>query len=72
MAKKRKYQEYQYIPGDLFVFPNGLQAIVMEVDEYNDATKVKALNPDPELGKVGWFQEGEDWVCMAYNIITAN
>jgi hypothetical protein len=63
-----------YIIGDLFIMADGHETLVMEVNENDWPMKLRSLDPSPELGKIGWFQEGEDWVVFAYTIFggTAN
>lgn len=61
-----------YKPGDLFVFPSGFETIVMEVNERNWPIKVKAVHPDPALGKRGWFLENDEWVVFSYDILNYN
>lgn len=48
-----------------------VETIVIEVED-GRATKLKAVNPDDDLGKVGWFKEGDDWVTFDYDIVTRN
>lgn len=62
----------KYNVGDLFVFPGGMETIVMEVNDNSWPIKVKAVNPDPELGKKGWFLENDDWVVIQYDILKYN
>ena len=54
----------KYIPGDLFVLSDGHNTLVIDTDEDGWPIKVKSLEPDPQLGKIGWFQEGDDWVIF--------
>jgi len=47
-------------------FANGIDCIVLETDpEDGRITKMKATIPDPELGKIGFFLEGEDYVPLS-------
>lgn len=59
----------KYLPGDIFEMSDGHQTVVMEVNEDFWPIKVKSLEPDPQLGKIGWFQEENDWVIMTYTIL---
>lgn len=58
-----------YYPGDIFILPDNHETIVMEVNDNGWPIKVKSLEPDPQLGKVGWFMEGEDWVIFQMDIL---
>lgn len=42
------------------------------MDAEGHATKVKAVIPDPALGKVGFFLEGENYVAFDLFIMTKN
>ena len=54
--------------GDLFVLADGHKTMIIEVNENGWPIKLRSLEPDPQLGKIGWFQEGEDWVVFQYSI----
>lgn len=45
---------------------------VIEVATDGHACKLKAVKPDPYLGRIGFFQEGEDWVTFDLTIVTKN
>lgn len=59
-------------PGDIFIveatgyFAPGIECIVMEVNDTGGITKAKAAVPDPLLAKVGFIQEGDDYVFFEW------
>lgn len=59
----------RYFIGDLFELPDGHKTLVVETNENDWPVKLRSLEPGPELGKIGWFQEGEDWVVFQYDIL---
>lgn len=58
--------------GDLLILPDGHRTIVVAVNEDGMPVKVKSLEPDDQLGKIGWFREGDDWMIIQYDILTDN
>lgn len=59
--------------GGTGVFADGVDCVVLEVhNEDGRILKMKAVTPDENLCKFGFFQEGEDYVVYEYNIITPN
>lgn len=70
--------------GDLLIWyeedgdpENGVECMVVEVGDDGRITKLRAVHPDPALGKRGWFKEEgccgeEEWVKLATEIITQN
>lgn len=49
-------------------FYPGIRCEVLKVDRVGKATKIRAILPNEELGKIGFFKEGEDYVTMEYQI----
>lgn len=50
----------------------GIECIIVEMKEDGNIGKMKALVPNPILGKIGFFLEGEDYVSFPYDIINKN
>lgn len=63
---------FPYTPGDHHYFsPDGngevrIPCIVVEVDEEGYPTKIKAAEGHEALCRMGFFQEGEDYVVISY------
>lgn len=58
--------------GDRF-FLDGKPAVEVEVSEmhptdHHRPTKLKAVIPDPRLAKLGFLQEGDDYVAVEWTI----
>jgi hypothetical protein len=54
-----------YIPGDFIVlyFDNGLEVDSIVVETHNgNIIKVKAVEPNDHLLKLGWYEEGEEHI----------
>lgn len=49
-----------------------IEVEVVEVAPDGHCCKLKAVKPDPYLGRIGFFQEGDDWVSFDFNIVTKN
>lgn len=64
-----------YNPGDIIyldgtgIFADGIKCQVLEVNPVTGTIiKMKAVIPDVRLGKMGFFQEGDDWVAMEWEV----
>lgn len=47
-------------------FADGIECIVMEMED-GRITKAKAAYPDPRLAKIGFLQEGDDYIIVEWN-----
>ena len=60
---------HNYVRGDLFILPNGHSCMVLDLDEYGWPTRLMSLEPDDELGKQGWYLDGEDWIMEERDLL---
>lgn len=67
--KNKKVQNKYYEIGDTMILSDGHECEVLEIDEFNDAIKVKSLEPNSQLGKTGWFEEDGDWIIFVMDIL---
>ncbi len=62
-------EKTKYLPGDIMILADGHKTVVMEINDDYWPIKVKSLEPDDQLGKIGWFKEGEDWIIFQFDIL---